>query len=232
MISYDTFTSNVDSLLEKIENACLKAHRSAQCVRLLPVTKTHPVEAIKYSADYGFSAIGENRVQEAIAKQNEFQGAIRWELIGHLQSNKAKLAVSVFDRIQSVDSPKLIRQLATAANTQGKVLSILLQINAGRDPAKFGAEIEDAPRLLETALAEKKLKVEGLMTIAPLSENKNVARNCFSALRKLRDKLETQFGTKLPELSMGMSSDLTEAILEGSTMLRVGSALFGSRNYI
>lgn len=194
------------------------------------MTKTHPVEAVVYAQRYGFTAVGENRVQEAVEKRSQCPVAVEWELIGHLQSNKARLAVAHFDRIQSVDSIKLINKLAQAAREVGKTQRILLQINAGRDPAKFGAEPEEAPDLLERALAEDSLRVEGLMTIAPLSEDKSVARACFANLREIRDQLETRFGVKLPELSMGMSNDLEEAVAEGSTLIRVGTALFGSRN--
>ncbi|HNW42129.1 MAG TPA: YggS family pyridoxal phosphate-dependent enzyme, partial [Opitutaceae bacterium] len=147
----------------------------------------------------------------------------------HLQSNKAKLAVAHFDRVQSVDSEKLLRVLAQAAEAQSKTLPVLLQINAGNDPAKFGAEPADAPRLLELALALPTLRVEGLMTIAPLSEDRDVARRTFANLRTIRDTLSAQFGVALPELSMGMSGDLAEAIAEGSTLVRVGTALFGQR---
>ena len=231
MIPFDTFRSNASRVMSQIETACRQAQRSVDSVRLLPVTKTHPAEVLDYVIQYGFPSVGENRVQEAVSKKQNTPHPLKWELIGHLQSNKAKLAVSTFDRIQSVDSTKLIHQLASAAQAQGKILPVLLQINAGRDPAKFGAEIEEAPALLECALREKHIHVEGLMTIAPLSEDRTVARRCFASLRKLRDRLESQFGVKLPELSMGMSGDLTEAVLEGSTLLRVGSALFGERVY-
>jgi pyridoxal phosphate enzyme (YggS family) len=198
-------------------------------VRLLAVTKTHPAAAAEYAARYGLRAVGENRVQEGMEKRAQCTAPLAWELIGHLQSNKAKLAVAHFDRVQSVDSEKLLRVLAQAAEAQSKTLPVLLQINAGNDPAKFGAEPADAPRLLELALTLPALRVEGLMTIAPLSEDRDVARRTFANLRTIRDALSAQFGVALPELSMGMSGDLAEAIAEGSTLVRVGTALFGQR---
>jgi len=198
-------------------------------VRLLAVTKTHPAAAAEYAARYGLRAVGENRVQEGMEKRAQCTAPLAWELIGHLQSNKAKLAVAHFDRVQSVDSEKLLRVLAQAAEAQSKTLPVLLQINAGNDPAKFGAEPTDAPRLLELALTLPALRVEGLMTIAPLSEDRDVARRTFANLRTIRDALSAQFGVALPELSMGMSGDLAEAIAEGSTLVRVGTALFGQR---
>jgi len=209
--------------------ACIRAGRPAAEVRLLAVTKTHPAAAAEYAARYGLRAVGENRVQEGMEKRAQCTEPLAWELIGHLQSNKAKLAVAHFDRVQSVDSEKLLRVLAQAAEAQSKTLPVLLQINAGNDPAKFGAEPADAPRLLELALTLPALRVEGLMTIAPLSEDRDVARRTFANLRTIRDALAAQFGVALPELSMGMSGDLAEAIAEGSTLVRVGTALFGQR---
>ncbi|MEO6567454.1 MAG: alanine racemase, partial [Opitutaceae bacterium] len=145
----------------------------------------------------------------------------------------AKLAAQHFDRVQSVDSEKLLQQLDRAAGEFGKNLSVLLQINAGNDPAKFGAEPGAAPRLLEVALGLKNLNVDGLMTIAPLgaspAENAQLARFTFANLRSIRDGLASTFGTPLNELSMGMSGDLGIAISEGSTLVRVGTALFGTR---
>ncbi|MBI3886419.1 MAG: alanine racemase, partial [Opitutae bacterium] len=139
------------------------------------------------------------------------------------------LAAAHFDRVQSVGSEKLLNHLDRAAGELGKVLPVLLQINAGNDPAKFGAEPADAAHLLEVALARKNLRADGLMTIAPFSDDPAVARRTFANLRTIRDELAARFGVPLAELSMGMSGDLDAAIAEGSTMVRVGSALFGAR---
>ena len=227
--TYESFKSRADALREQIVAACRRAGRDPATVELLAVTKTHPAAAVDYAARYGLRAVGENRVQEAMEKQPHCTAKIQWELIGHLQSNKAKLAVTHFDRVQSVDSEKLLNQLDAAAAGLGKTLPILLQINAGRDPAKFGAEIEDAPRLVEAALGKTHLRLDGLMTIAPLSDDPAVAERTFLALRTLRDELATRFGVPLHELSMGMSGDLEAAVLAGSTQVRVGSALYGHR---
>jgi hypothetical protein len=168
-------------------------------------------------------------VQEAVEKRSQTTAAIRWELIGHLQSNKAALAVRHFDRIQSVDSEKLLNLLDGAAGELGRSMPILLQINAGHDPAKFGAEPEAAPRLVEAALARSHLRLEGLMTVAPLSSDPAVAERTFSNLRSLRDELAARFNVPLHELSMGMSGDYPAAIAAGSTLVRIGTALFGGR---
>lgn len=243
MVTYDAFLVRLAEVNARLAAACVAAGRATESVRLLPVTKTHPADAAAFAARAGLAAVGENRVQEAAAKRPATEASLaaagvampppRWELIGHLQSNKARLAAETFDRIQSVDTDKLVRHLDRSAGELGRPLAVLLQINAGRDPAKFGCELEDAPRLLETALAAANLRVEGFMTIAPLgateAETAGHARRTFAALRELRDALAARFGVSLPELSMGMSADLELAVAAGSTCVRVGTALYGSR---
>jgi len=229
MVSRETFWENHQRIQERVQTACAKAGREIDDVRVLPVTKTHPFTAVAYAERAGYRAIGENRVQEALDKMQEGETTCQWELIGHLQSNKAKIAAAKFSRVQSVDSAKLLKRLASGAAESGHQLGVLLQVNAGDDPAKFGVSCEEAPTLLETALCLDHLNVDGLMTIAPLDDNPDVARRCFERLRTLRDQLASQFDVRLPELSMGMSGDLEAAVAEGSTMLRIGSAFFGSR---
>ena len=229
-IPYEEFCRRADAVRADIAAACVRAGRAPDEVGLLAVTKGHPAAAAEYAARYGLPAVGENRVQEGVDKRAQATAELRWELIGHLQSNKVKLAVTHFDRVQGVDSEKLLRLLDRAAAEVGKILPVLLEINAGRDPAKFGAELEDAPRLLDTALAQSHLKVEGLMTIAPLSDDTSVATRTFTTLRELRDRLAGETGALLPELSMGMSGDFAEAIAAGSTLVRIGTALYGERD--
>jgi len=233
-ISYEDFARRADAVRAQIAAACTAAGRDPATVELLAVTKTHPVAAADYAARYGLRAVGENRVQEAAEKRPLCAApALAWELIGHLQSNKAKLAAQSFDRVQSVDSEKLLNHLDRAAAELGKVLPVLLQINAGDDPAKFGADLADGPRLVELALAKKNLRLDGLMTIAPLgatpAETLAHAERTFANLRVLRDDLAARLAVPLHELSMGMSADLAPAIAAGSTMVRVGSALYGAR---
>lgn len=228
-IDYETFRHRADALQQRIADACERAGRQPADVALLPVTKTHPPVAAEFAARYGLPAVGENRVQEGVEKRAQVTSPLRWELIGHLQSNKARLAATHFDRIQSVDSVKLVTLLDRAAGELGRKLAVLLEINAGEDPAKFGAAPADAPALLEHALAQPHLRVDGLMTIAPLDEDLDVARRCFARLRGIRDSLAARSGVPLRELSMGMSGDFEAAIAEGSTQVRVGTALFGAR---
>ncbi len=233
LIDYETFCSRVAAVQARIAAACQAAGRDPGSVALLPVTKTRPPAAAEYAARLGLAAVGENRVQEGADKRAKVSAPLRWELIGHLQSNKAKPAAAHFDRVQSVDSEKLLRLLNRAAGELGKKLPVLVQINAGNDPAKFGAEPADAPQLLEAALALPNLRVDGLMTIAPLGatpgETAELARRTFANLRAISHELAGRFGAPLPELSMGMTGDLEIAVAEGSTLVRVGTALYGAR---
>ena len=230
MISRDEFEQNLAAIQERIRVACERNQREISEVFLLPVTKNWPVAAVEYCRDAGIPRVGENRVQEAKSKQNEISG-VEWELIGHLQSNKVNQVMGKFARVQTVDSLKLIQKLQSAAEKLDLICPILLQVNAGEDPAKYGFNSGETSAALEEALGAANLKVDGLMTIAPYApENPAVARACFAKLQEIRDRLQDSHEVLLPELSMGMSDDLDSAIAQGSTMIRVGSALFGVRD--
>lgn len=233
-VDYETFCQRLAAVRARIAAACQAAGRDPAAVTLLPVTKAHPPAAAEYAARAGLAAVGENRVQEGVDKRARVAAQLRWELIGHLQSNKARLAAAHFDRVQSVDSEKLLHHLDRAAGERGRKLPVLLQINAGHDPVKFGADPADAARLLAAALARPHLQVDGLMTIAPLGatpdETSALARRTFANLRRIRDELAAATGAPLRELSMGMTGDLEPAIAEGSTLVRVGTALYGARS--
>jgi pyridoxal phosphate enzyme (YggS family) len=240
MITFEEYKMRADMLRNQMAAACRSAGRDPADVRLLAVTKTHGAWAADYAMRHEIALVGENRVQEAALKKPLVApdtaaamsaGKLRWELIGHLQSNKARLAAGIFDRVQSVDSEKLLRHLDRAAGELGKVLPVLLQINAGDDPAKFGADPAEAPRLLDVALACASLRVDGLMTIAPLesAHDPAVAVRTFANLRAIRDALATTHGVPLRELSMGMTGDFPAAIAAGSTIIRIGAALYGVR---
>lgn len=232
-IPFEEFCKRLESVRLRIGEACRAAGREASSVQLLPVTKTHSANVVEYVQKAGLSAVGENRVQEAVAKQVALGDSIYigWELIGHLQSNKARQAAAHFDRIQSLDSAKLLQRLDQQAREIGKKLPVLLQINAGNDPAKHGVLPDAVEPFLEAALGAGNLAVEGLMTIAPLDGDPAVARRTFETLRNLRDRLADSFGVPLRELSMGMTGDLEEAVAAGSTCVRVGTALFGTRGH-
>lgn len=229
LIDESSFLANLAIINERIVSICESCGRSPSEISVLPITKTFPLGAAEYAFRSGSPAVGENRVQEALEKMENAPSNLQWELVGHLQSNKAKLAAGRFSRIQSVDSVKLLRRINLAMESQGGSQRILLQVNTGQDPAKFGVTPEESEILLEAALSSTALQVEGLMTIAPLSNDPDVARRAFARLRQLGSRLAERLGADLPELSMGMSGDLEAAVLEGSTLVRVGSGLFGER---
>jgi len=229
MLTENKFKKNLAMVRERIARFCTEFDRSPEDVTLLPVTKKWPSEAVRFCMNAGIDRVGENRVQDALAKQEELEG-VAWELIGHLQSNKVNQVMGRFDRLQTVDSPKLLRKLQSAAEQRDLRCRILIQVNSGEDPAKFGLMMDQVDALLEEGLGCANLLIEGFMTIAPYApEDPSVARRAFDRLRSLRDRLREDFKADLDELSMGMSGDLREAIGAGSTMIRVGSALFGER---
>ena len=223
------FHDNLNALRERIQSTCVRCGRNPQDVKLMAVTKGFPLEVAATAVEAGLSALGENRVREGVAKIDRATFSARWEFIGHLQSNKAQLAVKRFHRIQSVDSLKLAHRLNRIAAANQKQLPILLQVNTGEDPRKFGFLTEEMDAALNQMLQLHSLTIQGLMTIAPAPPNWVTASQAFEKLRELRDRLQEQFHIHLPVLSMGMTYDLEQAIAAGSTCLRVGSALFGPR---
>ncbi|MDR1497807.1 MAG: YggS family pyridoxal phosphate-dependent enzyme [Puniceicoccales bacterium] len=232
MTNQADFLKNLAIVRERINAACVASGRDPASVTLLPVTKTHPPEAAAVAYAAGLGAVGENRVQEAAAKRPLSPAGLRWELVGHLQGNKATLAATVFDRVQSLDSPQLAVRLARSLAAVGKVMPVLLQANTGGDTAKFGVANFDALlHLCDEAFSSQWLNVEGVMTVPPLESTtgNGASRRAFARLREWRDALETRFGRALPILSMGMSGDIEDAVAEGSTLVRVGTALFGTR---
>ena len=230
MISYNEFFRNFSNLRDEVNRVAVENRRDPADIQILPVTKTHPKDAIEYAERAGLQSVGENRVQEAAEKSAELpDSSVTWELIGHLQSNKAAQAVATFGRIQSVDSVKLARRLDRFAGEADLILPCLIQVNTGEDPRKFGFAAEGLEKEFEEMLTFENLSIDGFMTVAPLEGGNEVARKAFARLRELAESLRQSFGKELPELSMGMSGDMAEAIAEGATLIRVGSALFGSR---
>ena len=234
MNSHEQFLINLTGLRQHIKDACDRCGRRVDEVELMAVTKTHPAVAADWAVAAGLRHIGENRVQEAADKrpQTTCAGGL-WELIGPLQSNKARLALGCVDRIQTIDRIKLVRVLdRLCAETGRSAFPVLMQVNVAEDPAKHGCEAEEAPALMEAILSSAHLKLDGLMTIGELTEDEVRIRRTFARLRELRDRLQDSLGHLLPVLSMGMTDDLEWAIEEGSTLIRVGTALFGTRGTI
>jgi pyridoxal phosphate enzyme (YggS family) len=223
----ETFEQRLEAVERRIAAACERAGRPRHEVRLLAVSKTKPPEAVREAADCGLRLFGENKVQEAQAKIPMCPAGLEWHLIGHLQTNKAKVAAHFFQMVHSVDSLKLLQALETHA---GNTLPILLQVNVSGEASKFGMKPGEVANVIEAANQMQKCEVHGLMTIPPFSPDAEKTRIHFRALRELRDRLQEETGTPLPELSMGMSHDLEVAIEEGSTWVRIGTDLFGNRN--
>jgi pyridoxal phosphate enzyme (YggS family) len=220
---------NLDAIRTRIAAACARTGRSAAEVTLLAVSKTHPPEVVREAARLGVGVFGENKVQEAKAKIPHCPGALRWHFIGHLQSNKARDAVELFEMVQSVDSLALARELNKRCEAAARRLPVLLEVNLAGEASKFGY----APERLLAELAEinalPRLEIHGLMTVPPWKPVAEQVRPFFRALRELKLRCEDALGAPLPHLSMGMSGDFEVAIEEGATIIRVGTALFGER---
>lgn len=218
----------------RIDDAAKRCGRSSNEITLVAISKTHPAQTLRASLDLGVTDLGENRVQEAESKIVELgRQAARWHLVGHLQSNKARRAVQLFDVIHSLDSPELAQRLDRLCFEEDRQnLPALIQINLGGEKSKTGIDPGDLPQLLEATAAGQRLRLTGLMTLPPYFENPDCSRPFFKALRELRDrmKVEGHFGDAPGELSMGMSHDFETAIEEGATIIRVGTAIFGERS--
>jgi PLP dependent protein len=226
----------LQGLEDRIAGACRRAGRAREEVRLMGVSKMHPAEALGEAVRTGLMLFGENRVQEFETKRDRLRelgvSGATVHLIGHLQSNKSARATEIFDGIDSVDSLRLAERMNDAAGRLGKGLPVLLEIKLSDEPAKTGLapEGEELRALLERLPNLQHLAMRGLMTIAPLDEDPEAARVCFRRLRALRDRLAGQQARlDFRELSMGMSGDFEIAIEEGSTLVRIGTALFGER---
>jgi hypothetical protein len=231
-----SFAERLQSVEERIAAACHRAGRSPREVRLMGVSKMHPTETLAEAAHAGLTLFGENRVQEFEAKRPRLlelgAAGVEVHLIGHLQSNKSARAAEVFSAIDSVDSLRLAERLSDAAGKLGRKLPVLIEIKLSAEPAKSGIEPDSVElrHLLERMPTLEHLTMRGLMTIAPFDENPETARACFRRLRSLRDTLAREYpGIDFHDLSMGMSGDFEIAIEEGSTLVRIGTALFGER---
>jgi hypothetical protein len=224
----DDFSSRLARINDAIASAAQKAGRDPAEIEVLAVSKTQPAEAIQEALRAGITHFGENKVQEARGKI-EALGRGVWHLIGHLQSNKARDAVRLFDSIDSVDRADLAGEINHRADALGKIQNVLLQVNVAGESTKFGCSPDAARALAETINALPRLCLRGLMTIAPYSPEPEKSRPHFAGLRELRNKIEAGTGLRLPVLSMGMSGDFGVAVEEGSTCVRIGTALFGER---
>ena len=220
----------LDEVKAKIAAACARAGRDPSDVEIIAVTKTHGAEVVKEAWDAGLRIVGENKVQEAAWKKPASVTGPMWHLIGHLQSNKVRKALELFDFFHSVDTVALADRMNAIAQDMGASPHILLEVNVSGEKSKSGMKPEEVRDVLAHIGREcPRLTVEGLMTMAPFSENPEDARPYFRRLRELRDRLERELGVGLPRLSMGMSGDYEVAVEEGATWVRLGTVLFGER---
>lgn len=221
--------ANLENIRQRIASACARAGRAPDSVTLLAVTKTHSPEVVAQAAALGLTLFGENKVQEAKAKIPLCPGRLRWHMIGHLQSNKCRDAVELFEMIQSVDSLALAEEINKRAEQASKTIPVLLEVNIVGEASKFGYQSEQLLRDLKHLNALPRIEIHGLMTIPPYTPLPEKVRPVFRQLRELKTKCEQALGAPLPQLSMGMSGDFEVAIEEGSTIVRIGTALFGER---
>lgn len=220
---------NLISIRDRIAAACIRAGREPSSVTLVAVTKGQPPAVVNEAARLGLTLFGENKVQEAKAKIPLCSGKLRWQMIGHLQSNKCRDAVELFGMIQSVDSVALAQEISKRADQSGRTMPVLLEVNAVGEASKFGYRPEQLLADLAQINALPRLEIHGLMTVPPWSAVAENVRPVFRQIRELKERCEKILGAPLPHLSMGMSGDFEVAIEEGATMVRIGTALFGPR---
>ena len=222
-------SENLERVHDQIADAARKSGRSRDAIELVAISKTHGAERLREAVEAGQTLFGESRVQEARAKIPDLPSNLRWHFVGHLQKNKVRHALPLFEMFHGIDSLDLAREIDRIAEEEGLEPRVLLQVNVAGEGSKFGFQPNKLRQELEPLLALSRLSIEGLMTIPPLAEEAESSRKFFVQLRELRDDLEKQFNVKLPQLSMGMTNDFAVAVEEGATLVRVGTAIFGER---
>jgi pyridoxal phosphate enzyme (YggS family) len=220
---------NLAHVREQIARAAAKSGRPTDQIELLAITKTHPAGKVREAIEAGQTLFGESRVQEARAKIPELPSNIHWHFVGHLQKNKIRHAMPLFELIHGIDSLALAQEMNRIAEEQGMHPRVLLEVNVAGEGSKFGFLPDKLRDEMEELLALPRLSIEGLMTIPPLAEQAEASRKHFVQLRELRDRLQTDFQVDLAQLSMGMTQDFPIAVEEGATLVRVGTAIFGER---
>jgi len=225
-----SIAENLEHVREQIAQAAAKAARAANEIELVAITKTHPAEKVREAIEAGQTLFGESRVQEARAKIPELPSSLRWHFVGHLQKNKIRHALPLFELFHSVDSLALAQEMNRIAGEEGLHPRVLLEVNVAGEGSKFGFKPETLRAEMEALLAFSRLSILGLMTIPPLAEEAEASRKHFVQLRALRDRLQAEFHIDLAQLSMGMTQDFATAVEEGATLVRVGTAIFGERS--
>ncbi len=224
-----SIAENLERVREQIAQAAARVGRVAEEIELVAIAKTHPAEKVREAIETGQTLFGESRVQEARAKIPELPSNLRWHFVGHLQKNKIRHALPLFEMIHSVDSLGLAQDINRIAEEDGMHPRVLLEVNVAGEGSKFGFKSETLRAEMESLLALPRLSILGLMTIPLLAEEAEASRKYFVQLRKMRDRLQAEFRVDLAQLSMGMTQDFPVAIEEGATLVRVGTAIFGQR---
>jgi pyridoxal phosphate enzyme (YggS family) len=225
-----SIAENLERVREQIAQAAAKAGRSTNDVDLVAISKTHEAEKVREAIEAGQNLFGESRVQEARVKIPELPSNIRWHFVGHLQKNKIRHALPLFELIHSVDSLALAQDINRIAEDEGLHPRVLLEVNVAGEGSKFGFTPDKLREGMESLLSLSRLSILGLMTIPPIAEEAEASRKYFAELCGLRDRLQTEFKVDLAQLSMGMTQDYAVAIEEGATLVRVGTAIFGERS--
>ncbi len=225
----NSFAERLAAVRHRLEQASDRAGRISSEISLVAVSKTHPPEAVREAVEAGQTLFGENRVQEARAKIPLVGVPARWHYIGRLQKNKVRQALPLFELLHGVDSAALAADIDRIAGEEGLRPRILLEVNLAGETSKIGFTPQDLREQMAEMLRLQQVQIDGLMTVPPPTEEPEDSRRHFVALRELRDGLRREFGLRLPELSMGMSTDYEVAVEEGATLVRVGTALFGER---
>src|SRR6266852_7482939 len=221
---------NLKRVREQIAQAAAKAGRAVDEIELVAISKTRDAEKVREVVEAGQSLFGESRVQEARIKIPELPSNLRWHFVGHLQKNKIRHALPLFEMIHRVDSLELAKDVNRVAEEEGLHPRVLLEVNVAGEGSKFGFKPETLRAEMESLLSFSRLSILGLMTIPPLAEDAEASRKYFVELRELRDRLQTEFHVDLAQLSMGMTQDFAVAVEEGATLVRVGTAIFGERS--
>jgi pyridoxal phosphate enzyme (YggS family) len=224
-----SIAENLERVRGQITQAATKAGRSENEIELVAITKTHPAEKVRDAVEAGHTLFGESRVQEARAKIPELSSNLRWHFVGHLQKNKIRHALPLFELFHGVDSLALAQEMNRIAAEEGRHLRALLEVNVAGEGSKFGFKAETLRAEMDSLLELPRLSIEGLMCIPPLAEEAEASRKYFVQLRELRGSLEKEFDLRLSHLSMGMTQDFGVAVEEGATLVRVGTAIFGER---
>ena len=220
---------NLERVCEQIAQAAAKAGRSVEDVELVAISKTHEAAKVREAVEAGQALFGESRVQEARVKIPELPSNLRWHFVGHLQKNKIRHALPLFELIHSVDSLTLAEDINRVAEEEGLHPRVLIEVNVAGEGSKFGFQPEKLRADMESLLALPRLSILGLMCIPPIADDAEASRKYFVNLRELRDRLQTEFHVDLAQLSMGMTQDYAIAVEEGATLVRVGTAIFGER---